>query len=151
MNQRTRSIAVALLCLSTAAWSADPAPEAISVALKQIAPVTLTVERVEVVAGSDKKFLIAGRADRNATISTYLRSLDTSSGFQRPELLQVAMNPEGRPLFEILVERKPGADLKVETATASKSAQGNAPTVYRCKVDGVDVFQSRPCPAAPAH
>lgn len=150
MNLRTRSIAAALLCLSAAAWSADPAPAVISMELKQIAPATLTVERVEVVAGSAKKFLIAGRADRNATISTYLRSLDTSSGFQRPELLQVAMNPEGRPSFEIMVERKPEADLKVEKAAASTSTQGKEPTVYRCKIDGVDVFQNRPCPATPA-
>ena len=144
---RRLSLATLVLSLAAAfAQAGEPAPDAIGVALKQLAPATLTVDRVESVKGSDTKFLIAGRADRNATISTYLRTLDTSSGFQRPELLQVALNSEGRPMFEIMVERKADADATTAPSAASTSTKGNKPTVYRCKIDGRDVFQSLPCP-----
>ena len=91
------------------ALAGEPAPTDVTQALKQLAPATLTVDRVEFVNGSDRKFLIAGRADRNATISNYLRALDGSTAFQRPELLQVALNAEGRPMFEITVERRSDA------------------------------------------
>lgn len=108
---RRSFVAAAVLSLVAAFGHAgEPAPTQVAEALKQLAPATLAVDRVEFVRGSDRKFLIAGRADRNVTVSNYLRALDASAEFEDPELLQIAMNPEGRPMFEITVERRVDPD-----------------------------------------
>ncbi len=130
------------------ALAGEPAPADVERALKQLAPATLTVDRVAFVNGSDKKFLIAGRADRNATISTYLRALETSGRFHKTELLQVMLDGNGRPSFEIMLERQPEVERGAESAPATPPAS-RKPTVYRCTIDGREVFQSVPCPAAP--
>lgn len=135
------------LAIAMPTLAGEPAPAEVHQALKQLAPATLTIDRAEFVNGSDKKFLIAGRADRNATISAYLRALETSGRFHKTELLQVALNSEGRPMFEITVERQPEIERNAKAEPAAAPAP-KKPTVYRCTIDGREVFQSVPCPAA---
>jgi Tfp pilus assembly protein PilN len=101
------------------AHAGEPAPAKVADALKQLAPANVTVERVEFVNGSDTRFLIAGRADRNATVSNYLRALDTSESFHKTELLQIMLDANGRPSFEIMVERR--AEPIAKTPAAAKS------------------------------
>ena len=100
-------------------------PATVVDALKALAPESVIVDRVEFVDGSDQRFLIAGRADRNATVSNYLRALDTSEGFHKTELLQIMLDANGRPSFEIMLERKPDAD--VERRSAATPAEPSAP------------------------
>ena len=126
--------AVLLGLTSTFAQAGEAAPAKVVDELKQLAPANVTVDRVEFVNGSDTRFVIAGRADRNATVSNYLRALDTSATFQKTELLQ------------IMLERKPEADVERDAATAAPAPK--KPSVYRCTIDGREVFQSLPCPAA---
>ena len=143
-------LGISALCLCAAAWAGEPAPADVVDALKQLAPATVTVDRVEFVNGSDKRFQISGRADRNATVSNYLRALDTSEGFHKTELLQIMLDANGRPSFEIMLERKPDADVERRSAaTPAATPAPKKPTVYRCTVDGREVFQSLPCPASP--
>ena len=139
-----RSFSVALVLALSAAFAhaGEPAPANVTEALKQLAPATVTVDRVEFVNGSNSRFLIAGRADRNATVSNYLRALDTSERFHKTELLQIMLDANGRPSFEIMLERKPGPEVERD-ATAAPAAK--KPTVYRCTIDGREVFQSLPC------
>ena len=137
--------AVLLGLTSTFAQAGEAAPAKVVDELKQLAPANVTVDRVEFVNGSDTRFVIAGRADRNATVSNYLRALDTSATFQKTELLQIMLDANGRPSFEIMLERKPEADVERDAATAAPAPK--KPSVYRCTIDGREVFQSLPCPA----
>lgn len=137
-------LVVSALCLSAVVSAGEPAPATVVDALKALAPESVIVDRVEFVDGSDQRFLIAGRADRNATVSNYLRALDTSESFQKTELLQIMVDAKGRPSFEIMLERR--AEPPAKTAAAAPAPK--KPTVYRCRIDGREVFQSLPCPAA---
>ena len=97
-------LGISALCLCNLSWAGEPAPADVVDALKQLAPTTVTVDRVEFLNGSDKRFQISGRADRNATVSNYLRALDTSEGFHKTELLQIMLDANGRPSFEIMLD-----------------------------------------------
>jgi Tfp pilus assembly protein PilN len=113
------SLATLILGLIVAVVHAgEPAPADVVTALKQLAPATVTVDRVEFVNGSDQRFTISGRADRNATVSAYLRALDTSESFHKAELLQVQLDGDGRPSFEIMLERR--LDPGVERGAATR-------------------------------
>ncbi|MBK6436661.1 MAG: PilN domain-containing protein [Rhodanobacteraceae bacterium] len=138
-----------LLLISVSAVAAALAPDEVTTALKQLAPDTLMLDQVEFVNGSEQKFLIIGRADTNASISQYLRALDTSASFQKPDLLQISMDANGHPRFEIMIERKPMVAVEAATNTVNPSlvVKPKKITVYRCTIDGHEVFQSLPCPA----
>ncbi len=144
-------LGISALCLCNLSWAGEPAPADVVDALKQLAPTTVTVDRVEFLNGSDKRFQISGRADRNATVSNYLRALDTSEGFHKTELLQIMLDANGRPSFEIMLERKPDADVERRSAAPPAATPApKKPTVYRCTIDGREVFQSLPCPTGSA-
>lgn len=131
------------------AYAGEPAPADVVDTLKQLAPANVIVERVEFLDGSDKRFQISGRADRNATVSNYLRALDTSDAFHKPELLQIMLDANGHPSFEIMLERKPEPEATTAAAgtSATTTPTPKKSTVYRCTIEGREVFQSLPCPA----
>ncbi|MBL0028210.1 MAG: PilN domain-containing protein [Rhodanobacteraceae bacterium] len=141
--------ALALGLAVAIAQAGEPAPADVVDALKQLAPAAVTVDRVEFVNGSDSRFQISGRADRNATVSNYLRALDTSDAFHKPELLQIMLDANGHPSFEIMLERKPEPEATTAAAgtSATTTPTPKKSTVYRCTIEGREVFQSLPCPA----
>ncbi|MBK6728392.1 MAG: PilN domain-containing protein [Xanthomonadales bacterium] len=101
------------------------APAEVQRTARELAPATLRVERIEAMGEDQRKFKISGRADRNATISAYLRALDASAKFERTELLQIMLDADGRPSFAIMVQR--ARPIEVETAQAPAPAGTNAP------------------------
>ncbi len=133
------------------AYAGEPAPADVVDTLKQLAPANVIVERVEFLDGSDKRFQISGRADRNATVSDYLRAIDTAESFQKTELVQIMLDANGHPSFEIMVERAPVVSVEASSdkAKAPTTTTPAKPKVYRCTVDGREMFQSVPCPPSP--
>lgn len=135
------TIALALLASPMLALASGAASVETTQALKQLATPGVVIERVETLDGDGKVLQIGGRAGRNAEVSDFLRVLDGAADFEKPDLLQIQLDREGHPQFEIRVQRR-AAPAPAPPAAVERSRK----PVYRCRSDGREVFQAQPCP-----
>ena len=137
------TIALALLASPMLALATGTASAETTQALKQLATPGVVIERVEMLDGDGKVLQIGGRAGRNAEVSDFLRVLDGAADFEKPDLLQIQLDREGHPQFEIRVQRRAApAPAPAPPAAVERSRKPG----YRCRSDGREVFQAQPCP-----
>lgn len=116
--------------------SADPATDSARVLLEPLLPSGSSIQEIK---ASGSRIEIHGYAPSNASVSTFLRSIDGSPDLENPELMDIAMDGS-QSRYAISLTMPCLADSSCKKPAPAKQ------TVHKCTVDGVVTFQAAPCP-----
>lgn len=112
---------------------ADPTTDSARRLLEPLLPAGSNIAEIK---ASGTRIEIRGHA---ASVSTFLRSIDSSTALERPELMEIAVDGSQHRYV-----------ISLSAPCLANGSCGPTPapaqTVYKCTVDGVVTFQATPCP-----
>ena len=110
---------------------------------KVLQPMLPASVQIDSVTLRDPRSVVSGTAASNTDVSNFMRKIDSSTVFTKLELESINQS-NGRVQFVLSAELHCPADANAASnpceATAAKPQ-----SVYKCEVNGITVFQSKPC------
>lgn len=123
-----------------------PTVDRVCTALCALLPPGVVVQNVTL---KEREAVISGTTTTNSQLSNYMRALEDSSDFERPNLHVVeAAGYTGSYSYRLSVEIEclgQASPVARSICSGSPAAKSGSST-YKCRIDGVLTFQATPCP-----